>query len=246
MSVDQAVTLAVLCGALALFITEAFPVGVTGLCIIAALGVTKTLPPDVAIAAFSSPAVVLVGSLYVVSASLIRTGVVNAVGARIVGLGGGSEFRLLAVSTLAAALLSTLLNNTSVVVLMIPILLGAAAKGGVPPSKLLIPVSFASIFGGTMTLIGTSTNVLVADLAEEIDVTMGFFEFLPVGAVLTTVGLMYLWIVARRTLPAWARGSNGAATSSGSVRTTTPCSGCSRSASEPLRPGTSGRTGAAS
>ena len=206
MNVDQWITLGVLLSAMALFVTEALPVGVTGLGIIAVLGLTRVLDAETAMSAFSSPAVVLVGSLYVVSAALIRTGVVNTFGSRIVALGRGSELRLLVVSTLAAALASSLLNNTSIVVLMIPILLGASAKMGIPPSKLLMPLSFASILGGTMTLIGTSTNVFVADLAEKRGGAdfepLGFFEFLPIGAGFTGVGLAYLWFVGRRTLPA--------------------------------------------
>ena len=204
MSADQWIALLVLLGALGLFITEALPLGVTGLCIIATLGLSGVLDADAAVQAFSSPAVVLVGSLYVVSASLIRTGVVAALGTRMLRAGRGSEFRLLMVSTIAAALVSSLLNNTSVVVLMIPMLLGAAAKLDVPPSRLLMPVSFAAILGGMTTLIGTSTNVLVADLVSTTapdEPPLGFFEFLPAGACFMSVGLLYLWVIGRRMLP---------------------------------------------
>jgi len=201
---DQWIALLVLTGALALFVTEALPLGVTGLCIIATLGLTGVLDAQEAVRAFSSPAVVLVGSLYVVSASLIRTGVVAALGTRMLRAGGGSEARLMIVATLAATLVSSLLNNTSVVVMMIPILLGAASKLNIPPSRLLMPVSFASILGGMTTLIGTSTNVLVADLAAKAlpdEPELGFFEFLPAGLGFVGIGLAYLWIVARRILP---------------------------------------------
>jgi di/tricarboxylate transporter len=202
MDMDQSITLLVLVGALVLFITEAFPLGVTGLLIIAALGVGQVFDSyETAVSAFASPAVVLVASLYVVSSSLIRTGIVNAIGQKM--LGRGSELQLLIVSTLVAALVSSLLNNTSVVVLMIPLLLGASSRLGVPPSRLLMPVSFGSILGGTMTLIGTSTNVLVVDLASHATgETVGFFDFLPLGAAFVGVGLLYLWTVGRRLLPA--------------------------------------------
>jgi len=199
---DQIITLLVLFAALGLFVSEVVPMGVTGLLIIATLGLSHVLDYDTAVSAFSSPAVVLVGMLYVVSASLIRTGVVNALGTKMVAWGRGSEFRLLVVSTLSAALVSSLLNNTSVVVLMIPILLGAASRLGLSPSKLLMPVSFASILGGTLTLIGTSTNVLVADLAVKAGgPKIGFFDFLPIGIGFVTIGLGYLWVIGRRTLP---------------------------------------------
>ncbi|MHC4970978.1 MAG: SLC13 family permease [Planctomycetota bacterium] len=200
MEYPEVVVLLVLAGSLALFVTELVPLGVTGLGIIAVLGLSGVLTPERAVAAFSSPVVLLVGSLYVVCASLVRTGVVGAVDRYLVHLGENSERRLLLVTTLGAAAISTLLNNTSVVVLMLPLLLGAASRLGVPPSRLLMPLSFAAILGGTMTLIGTSTNVLVADLAAS-EFRIGFLDFLPVGAVFVTIGMLYLWFVAPRLLP---------------------------------------------
>jgi len=201
MTYEQVVVLLTLGGALTLFVTEALPLGVTGLCVIAALGISGVLGPEEALGAFSSPAVVLVGGLYVVSASLIRTGVVGVLDRRLLQIGStGSERRLLVWATLGALLVSTVLNNTSVVVLMLPMLLGVANRIGVAPSRLLMPISFAAILGGTMTLIGTSTNILVADLADEV-FTIRFFDFLPMGAGFATVGLLYLWFVAPRTLP---------------------------------------------
>ena len=206
MSYPEVVVLLVLAGSLALFVTELVPLGVTGLGIIAVLGLSGVLTPERAVAAFSSPVVLLVGSLYVVCASLVRTGVVGAIDRYLVHKGEGSERRLLLVTTLGAAAISMLLNNTSVVVLMLPLLLGAASRLGIPPSRVLMPLSFAAILGGTMTLIGTSTNVLVADLAsselERLDLPqIGFLDFLPVGAVFVTIGMLYLWLVAPHLLP---------------------------------------------
>jgi len=201
-SFDQIFVLAVLLGALVLFATEVIPLGVTGLCVVAVLGLGGILEPTTALSALASPTVVIVGSLYIVSAALVRTGVVGRVGERLLELGGSSETLFFAM--VGSLLLSTLLNNTAVVVLMLPILLGAAHKMDIPPSRLLMPVSFAAILGGTMTLIGTSTNVLVADLAA-VEASwlepIGFFEFLPVGAGYAILGMLYLGTIGRRLLP---------------------------------------------
>jgi len=199
MTLEQVAVLAVLAGALALFVTEVIPLGVTGLCVIVVFGVTGILSPEEALGAFSSPVFLLVGGLYVVSASLIRTGVVGAVD-RFFLRRATSEPSLRLSSTAGSAIVSSLLNNTSVVVLMIPVVLGAARRLSVPPSRLLMPVSFAAIFGGMMTLIGTSTNVLVAGLAEGA-VHIRFLDFLPVGAGFTALGLLYLWFAAPKLLP---------------------------------------------
>ncbi len=204
MSFDQIYVLVVLLGALTLFATERIPLGVTGLGVIAALGLAGVLDANRALSAFASPTLVIVGSLYVVSAGLLRTGVVARLGERLLRRCEGSEARLLLTAMLAAMVLSTLLNNTSVVVLMLPLLLGAAKNLGISPSRLLMPVSFAAILGGTMTLIGTSTNVLVADLARTQQPSMeplGFFEFTTVGAGYAVLGMVYLWLIGRRFLP---------------------------------------------
>jgi len=201
-SLQEWITLVVLVGAMVLFVSEWMPVGVTGLCIIASLGLGGVLDSRQTMLAFSNPAVVLVGSLYVVSASLIRTGVVELMETRLLHLGSGSPRRLLIMSTLGACVASTVLNNTSVVVLMLPIVLRAAQTLEIPPSKVLMPLSFAAILGGTLTLIGTSTNVLVAGLVFEKDIHIEFLDFVPVGAGFALIGLLYLWIVGSRLLPA--------------------------------------------
>ncbi|HEX5138563.1 MAG TPA: SLC13 family permease [Planctomycetota bacterium] len=200
MTYEQGVVLLVLAGALYLFVTEKVPLGITGLLVIAVLGISGVVPARDALGSFSNQAFVLVGSLYVVSASLIRTGVVGVVERFFLrrAASGGS---LLLWATAGAAAVSSVINNTSVVVLMMPVLLGAARRLGTAPSRYLMPVCFAATCGGMTTLIGTSTNVLVAGLASP-SFEIGFLDFLPVGAGMTALGLLYLWFAAPRLLPA--------------------------------------------
>lgn len=200
MTYEQGIVLLVLGGALVLFVTELVPLGVTGLALIVVFGLSGVVTAGEALAAFSSPAFLLVGALYVVSASLIRTGVVNAV-ERVLLRGAKSDGALLLAAIVGSAAVSSLVNNTSVVVLMLPVVLGAARRLGTAPGRYLMPVCFAATCGGTMTVIGTSTNVLVKGLAGS-QVAIRFLDFLPVGAGITVLGVLYLRFVAPRLLPA--------------------------------------------
>ncbi len=199
MTYEQGVVLLVLAGALYLFATERVPLGITGLAVIVVLGLSGVIPAALALRSFSNPAFILVGSLYVVSASLIRTGVVGVV-ERLFLRRAATGASLLLWATAGTAAVSSLVNNTSVVVLMMPVLMAAARRHGTTPSRYLMPVCFAATCGGMMTLIGTSTNVLVAGLAAP-QFEIAFLDFLPVGAGMTAIGLLYLWFVAPRLLP---------------------------------------------
>lgn len=199
MTYEQGVVLFVLVGALYLFATERVPLGITGLAVIVVLGLSGVIPAALALRSFSNPAFILVGSLYVVSASLIRTGVVGVV-ERLFLRRAATGASLLLWATAGTAAVSSLVNNTSVVVLMMPVLMAAARRHGTTPSRYLMPVCFAATCGGMMTLIGTSTNVLVAGLAAP-QFEIAFLDFLPVGAGMTAIGLLYLWFVAPRLLP---------------------------------------------
>lgn len=199
MTYEQGVVLLVLAGALYLFATERVPLGITGLAVIVVLGLSGVVPAALALRSFSNPAFILVGSLYVVSASLIRTGVVGVV-ERLFLRRAATGASLLLWATAGTAAVSSLVNNTSVVVLMMPVLMAAARRHGTTPSRYLMPVCFAATCGGMMTLIGTSTNVLVAGLAAP-QFEIAFLDFLPVGAGMTAIGLLYLWFVAPRLLP---------------------------------------------
>ncbi len=202
MTGEMIIVLAVLAGALALWISEWLPLDLVALCIPIVLVLTGVLEPNDAMAGFASTALLTVAAILVVSAGLTRTGVITYVGNRIIHYSRGDEKRLLALVMVTMAVFSSFINNTAVVAMFLPIMLGVARKFRISPSKLLIPLSFASILGGTTSLIGTTTNILVHSLMEENGMAgMGMFEIAPMGLVYASVGLVYLFFIGRRLLP---------------------------------------------
>ena len=159
---EAIVTIVLLGLTVLLLVTEWVPPGVTGLCAIAALALTGVLPPERAFAGLTNPAFLTVASMYVLSAAVERTGAAGAMANRLTGSGSGSPavaYHLLLVATM---LLSGFVNNTPLILIFLPLVLGLARRMGEAPSKLLIPLSYVSILGGSATLIGTSTNLIVA------------------------------------------------------------------------------------
>jgi di/tricarboxylate transporter len=140
--------------------------------------------------------------MFVLSAGLVRTGGVDLLGRWVARVGGGSEFRLLAISFAIVIPLSAFLNNTPVVVVMVPLVIGLSRTTGVRASRFLMPISFASQLGGTLTLIGTSTNLLVAGLVIDLGLErIRLFDITPPALVLTLLGVTYLLTLGRRLTP---------------------------------------------
>jgi di/tricarboxylate transporter len=195
-------TLAVAAGALGLFVWNRLRVDVVGLIVMAALIVTGLVTPREGISGFANEAMLTVAAMFVLSSGLVRTGAVDILGRWVARLAGGSEFRLLLVSIALVIPLSAFINNTPVVVVMIPLVLGIAREGGARPSKLFMPISFASQMGGTLTLIGTSTNLLVAGLVLELGLErIRLFDITPPALVLMVAGVLYLVTVGRWLTP---------------------------------------------
>jgi di/tricarboxylate transporter len=202
MTFEIVLVLAILTGAVACFATERLPVDLVALLVLSVLLVSRILTPEQAISGFSNTATVTVAAMFVLSAGLARTGVVNLLGQRLAKAG-----RLGLVPTLIAlmaliGLVSAFINNTAAVAIFLPIVLGLARDSGISPSKLLIPLSFASMFGGVCTLIGTSTNILVSSIAEQHGLApFGMFELSRLGLVLFAAGALYLLTVGVRLIP---------------------------------------------
>jgi len=202
-SLELAVTAAVALAALALLVRGRPGPAVVALAALAVLVLARVIPPEAALAGFANPATVAIGALFVVAAGLERTGAIAALGDLLLRLPWRSPRALAVVVMLLAGTLSAFINNTAAVAILLPAVVALARGRGVSPSKLLLPLSFAAMFGGVTTLVGTSTNlVLSALVGEHGGRPFGFFEFAPVGLVFFATGIVYLATVGFRLLPA--------------------------------------------
>ncbi len=187
---------------LVLLIGEWIAIDLVAIGLMVALMTTGLLKPAQAVAGFANPAVITVGAMFLLSQGMVRTGAVGFLGRRLIGLVRGRVRLALLVVLGIVVLASAFINNTPVVVLFIPVILSMGCQLGVSPSKFLIPISYASILGGTCTLIGTSTNIIVSDLSNQFGYgRLGMFELTQVGLPLAIAGLALILIAAPRWLP---------------------------------------------
>jgi len=150
---------------------------------------------------FSDPALITIMALLVVGQGLVQTGALNGPARMIVGLGQSSPKAVLLICLVVVMFISAIMNNTPVVVIFIPIMAALAEKLGKQAAMVMIPLSFAAILGGNMTKIGSSTNLLAIGAYENVsDNTIGFFDFTIPGAVMASVGFLYIIFVAPRLL----------------------------------------------
>ena len=151
---------------------------------------------------FANPGLITVVALLVVGEAMVRTGALEGFASTLHRLSGGNALRGLIISLIPVAIVSSVLNNTPVVIIFIPIISAFAERIGIPVSRLLIPLSFASILGGMTTLIGSSTNLLVAGVVTDLGLDpIGFFDFFIPGSVLALVGLVYVLFIAPKLIP---------------------------------------------
>lgn len=196
-------TLFIIFAAVVLFASEKLRVDIIALLVLISVTLTGLIEPAQAFSGFASPAVITVWAVYIVSGGLFATGIANVMGQRILQIAGNSEARLIALLMLGAGLLSAFMNNIGATAVLLPAAVGISRRTSIPLSKLLIPLSFASLLGGNMTMIGTPPNVLASSMLTERGLPgLRFFDFTPTGLVVFLSGMLYMILIGRHLLPA--------------------------------------------
>ncbi len=212
-----AITLILLLVALVLFGTEKLPVDVVGLILVIGLVITGVLTVNEGVAGFGDNIIVTIAGLFVLTGGLIKTGLVDLIGRRLYRIAGNNEFLLTALIMSVAAISASVLKNTTTTAMFVPVVIGLAHRAKVSPSKLLMPLAFGAILGGSCTLIGTSTNLAVSGAIQRYGMEpYSMFELTPVGIVTVAVGMIYMLFVGRKWLPNY--GSDESLTDQYSIR----------------------------
>jgi len=185
---------------IALFVFEIFPLEVTGFLLIAILMIFGIIDFDQAVSGFSNKAVVLIALIFIISRSLVKTGFLEVAVEYLYRLAGGSPWLTFSVFLFVTSLLSGFVNNTAAVSLFIPIAISLCQKFHISPTRILLPLSYAAIAGGTLTLIGTSTNLIVNSMIPK-EIQFKMFDFFPIAIYFILIGTAYNIVIARWFLP---------------------------------------------
>ncbi|GLB48645.1 SLC13 family permease [Neptunitalea lumnitzerae] len=202
MTIPAIITIGVIIIALILFITELVSIDLVALIIMTSLIITGVITPQQGADGFSNKATITVTFMFVLSAAILKTGAMQYVAHKLSGI-FRYNFKLgIVLMMVLISIISAFINNTPVVAVFIPVIIQIAHSSGQSPSKMLIPLSFASILGGTCTLIGTSTNILVSGIAEKQGLeSISMFQMAPMGLVFVVVGTLYMVFIGTKILP---------------------------------------------
>lgn len=202
MTLEVLILLIILGVSLVLFSFEWVSADIVAMGVLLALILSGSLPVDQAFLGFGSDAVILITGLLILTAALVRTGVVDTAGNWLQRIPVGHPRQLLLLVMTAAAGLSSIMSNTAATAFFVPVVMGMARKMRISASRLLMPLAFASILASSVTLIGTSTNIVVSDILVQYGLApMGVFELTPVGLPVLAVGLAYMYWIGRRLIP---------------------------------------------
>ncbi|MBA3334727.1 MAG: SLC13 family permease [Acidobacteria bacterium] len=197
-----AITLILLVVAVVLFATEKIPVDVVGILLVIGLVLTNVLTVQEGLSGFGDNVIITIAGLFILTGGLVKTGIVDLIGRRLYKIAGSNEFLLTALIMSVAAVSASVLKNTTTTAMFLPVVIGLASRAKVPPSKLLMPLAFGAILGGSCTLIGTSTNLAVSGAMQRYGMEpYSMFELTPVGIIMVVVGLIYMLFVGRKFLP---------------------------------------------
>ncbi|MDR7018644.1 SLC13 family permease [Aeromonas salmonicida] len=188
--------LCMLVGAIYLFMTNKVRMDVVALLIIILFVLSGTLTLPEALAGFSDPNVILIAALFVVGEGLVRTGIAYQVGDMLVKVAGSSEIRMLVLLMVAVSLLGAVMSSTGVVAIFIPVVLSVANRMGIPAGRLMMPLAFAGLISGMMTLVATPPNMVVnSELMRHDMPGFGFFDFSPMGVIVLAMGILYMLLM---------------------------------------------------
>ncbi len=202
MTIELGIVLSVTVLSLVLFITEKLRVDLVAMMVLAVLLLTGIVTPAQGLSGFSNEATITIGAMFVLSEGLRQTGALNLLTRWLGQLFHDHFYRALLTLMTGTAVVSAFINNVAVVAIMLPVVLSLCRKVGLSPTRILIPLSFAAMFGGTCTLIGTSANLLVSSIIVDHHMPpIAMFEMAPVGIAFFVVGTCYLLTIGQRLLP---------------------------------------------
>ncbi|MBR9988877.1 MAG: SLC13 family permease [Gemmatimonadetes bacterium] len=202
MTPSIALVFGILAVALLLFASGAMRMDVVSLLVLGALALTGLVTTEQALAGFSSPAVVTVWAMFILSAGLTRTGIANRLGRPIRRMSQGGELQLMVALMVASGLLSALINTVTVAAIMLPVTMDIARRTRRPPSRLLLPMSLGCLLGGPFTAISTAPNILVTEALRDAGLEpFSLLAFTPITAAILTAGVLFMVLGGRRLLP---------------------------------------------
>ncbi|WP_187263420.1 SLC13 family permease [Pontibacter beigongshangensis] len=202
MTIEIGIVLAIISLAVVLFVSDRFRIDTVAVLIMTLFMVTGILTPAEGLAGFSNTATITVGTMFIISTGIFKSGALNNVGNILTRVGRKSYLMCLLAVMLLSGSLSAFINDTAVVALLMPIIIQVCRDIRISPSKLLMPLSFGALLGGVCTLIGTSTNMLVSGIAQaQGEEPLRMFELTPAGICFLVAGIAYMFLIGRHLLP---------------------------------------------